>query len=130
NETIIFEGIYISGGNFLGKRPYYQSQNNIMKFSLKDKTAIVTGGASGIGKAITKVFAQQGAFVHILELDEASGQLLHRELTQEGHKTQFHTCDVALQKDVNSVFENITKNHTIDILVNNAGIAHVGNIEQ
>ena len=101
-----------------------------MKFSLKDKTAIVTGGASGIGKAITQVFAEQGAFVHILELDEASGQLLHNELTQKGYKTQFHTCNVALQKDVNSVLENITKTHTIDILVNNAGIAHVGNIEQ
>ena len=40
-----------------------------MLFSLKDKTAIVTGGASGIGLAISKLFAQQGAIVHILELN-------------------------------------------------------------
>lgn len=101
-----------------------------MKFSLKDKTAIVTGGASGIGKAITKVLAEQGAFVHILELNEASGVSFQEELTQKGYKSQLHTCDVSLQQEVNSVFENIAKTGTINILVNNAGIAHVGNIEQ
>ncbi|MBE7326153.1 SDR family NAD(P)-dependent oxidoreductase, partial [Nocardioides sp. Y6] len=40
-----------------------------MKFSIKNKTAIVTGGGSGIGKAISKTLAAQGAFVNILELN-------------------------------------------------------------
>lgn len=101
-----------------------------MKFSLKNKTAIVTGGASGIGKAITQIFAEQGAFVHILELNKESGLSLHEELAKRGYKSQLHMCDVSLQQEVKSVFEHITKIHTIDILVNNAGIAHVGNIEQ
>lgn len=101
-----------------------------MKFSLKNKTAIVTGGASGIGKAITQTFAEQGAFVHILELNERSGQSLHKELTQKGYNTQLHICDVSIQQAVNAVFKNITKRSQIDILINNAGIAHIGNIEQ
>ena len=45
-----------------------------MLFSLKDKTAIVTGGASGIGLAISKLFARQGAIVHILELNHQQAE--------------------------------------------------------
>ncbi len=90
---------------------------------LKNKTAIVTGGASGIGLAITKVFAENGAKVHILEIkDDVKFDL-------EG-KIEIYQCDVSDQKQVQEVIGKITRSGQLDILVNNAGIAHVGNIEK
>ncbi len=101
-----------------------------MKFSLKNKTAIVTGGASGIGKAISETFAIQGAFVHILELNIEAGENVVSQLQKKGYKAQLHQCNVAIQKEVNQVINTIALNSKIDILVNNAGIAHIGNIEE
>jgi len=100
-----------------------------MKFSLKNKIAIVTGGGSGIGKAISKIFAEQGAYVHILDFNEQDGESTAKEIWKDNHIAKFHKCDVSNPKNVNEVIQNISKDNTIDILVNNAGIAHVGNIE-
>jgi len=100
-----------------------------MKFSLKNKIVIVTGGARGIGKAISQTFSEQGAQVHILELNKVSGEELQNNLTSKAFKVQLHQCNVAIQEEVNQVIQDISKNTSIDILVNNAGIAHVGNIE-
>jgi 2-keto-3-deoxy-L-fuconate dehydrogenase len=80
-------------------------------FSLAHKTAVITGGGSGIGKAIAKLFAQQQATVHILELNAEAGQ---------------HGADVSNQAQVLAAFQAIGR---VDILVNNAGIAHVGKLE-
>jgi 2-keto-3-deoxy-L-fuconate dehydrogenase len=55
-------------------------------FSLKGKTAVVIGGASGIGKAISEIFARQGATVHILELNENAALELANALNTEGGK--------------------------------------------
>jgi 2-keto-3-deoxy-L-fuconate dehydrogenase len=96
-------------------------------FSLLNKTAIVTGGASGIGKAISMLFAKQGAVVHIIELNEASTDATVAEITSSGGKAFGHSCDIAMQEQVGRVISNI--GGKLDILVNNAGIAHVGNIE-
>ncbi|MFD0798745.1 SDR family NAD(P)-dependent oxidoreductase [Maribacter chungangensis] len=100
-----------------------------MKFSLKNKTVLVTGGGSGIGKAISKVFASQGAHVHILELDPANAKDTLAEIEKAGGSSESHECNVADQQGVNKVVETILKSGKIDILVNNAGIAHIGNIE-
>jgi len=100
-----------------------------MKFSLENKVAVITGGGSGIGKAIAKTFAQQGAFVQILDFNKEDGEATVTEILQEGYKAAFYACDVSNQKNVNDVIQNISKNNNIDILVNNAGIAHIGNIE-
>ncbi|MBS1529737.1 MAG: SDR family oxidoreductase [Bacteroidetes bacterium] len=89
-------------------------------FSLQDKTAIITGGGSGIGKAIAVLFAQQGAKVHIIELDEEAAAETVEEISSEA---SYHICNIADQKQVIEVFNSIGR---IDILVNNAGIAHVG----
>lgn len=90
---------------------------------LKNKTAIITGGASGIGLAITKVFAANGARVHVLELKD------DKKIETEGD-ISIHKCDVSDFNDVSEVIGKIIKTEPLHILVNNAGIAHVGNIEQ
>ncbi|HVS93551.1 MAG TPA: SDR family oxidoreductase [Mucilaginibacter sp.] len=89
-------------------------------FSLQNKTAIITGGGSGIGKAIAVLFAKQGANVHIIELDEKTASEIVKEI---GGTAAYHICNVADQKQVIDVFNTIGR---IDILVNNAGIAHIG----
>ncbi|MFL5746363.1 MAG: SDR family NAD(P)-dependent oxidoreductase [Niastella sp.] len=95
-------------------------------FRLDNKTAIITGGGSGIGKAIATVFAQQGASVHILDMDEQGATNVVKEITEAGGKGQFYKCDVSKQADVKQIVDGIAANGSIDILINNAGIAHIG----
>lgn len=97
-----------------------------MIFSLENKVAIITGGASGIGLSITKLFAQQGAKVHVLELSTESASKQIKDAIQDTQNIFIHTCDVSNLAQVEDVINNI-KN--IDILINNAGIAHIGNAE-
>ena len=100
------------------------------KFSLIGKTAIVTGGASGIGKAISKIFAEQGAKVHILDINKEGATQTANEIRKANQKAIAHCCDVSNQKNVNEIIKNITTTDAINILVNNAGIAHIGSIEK
>lgn len=95
-------------------------------FRLDNKTALITGGASGIGLAISRTFARQGAHVHILELNTESGQNAVAELESEGLSVTAHVIDVSVQNDVVAVINKIAESGKIDILVNNAGIAHIG----
>ena len=95
-------------------------------FSLQNKKAIITGGGSGIGKAISLLFAEQGADVHIIELTQESAQEAVTEITNNGGKAVSHDCDVANHEAVVIVFEQIG---AFDILVNNAGIANVGKVD-
>ncbi|MBS1750918.1 MAG: glucose 1-dehydrogenase [Bacteroidetes bacterium] len=96
-------------------------------FTLNNKLAIITGGGSGIGKAITSVFAKQGAQVYVLDMDEKGGSNTVKEIADGGGSAVFLKCNVASQGDVKQIITGIAEKHgTIDILVNNAGIAHVG----
>ncbi|RZK29476.1 MAG: SDR family NAD(P)-dependent oxidoreductase, partial [Hymenobacter sp.] len=95
-------------------------------FSLTGKQAVVTGGGSGIGRAISLLFARQGAEVHIIELNAETGQQAADEIRQAGGLAHVHAADVAQQAQVVAAFQAIGR---VDILVNNAGIAHVGNVE-
>jgi len=92
-------------------------------FSLQNKRAIVTGGGSGIGKAIAILLAKQGAEVHILELTTEQAKSTLEEIDENGNKGFSYACDVSDQQEVINTFCQIG---SIDILVNNAGIAHVG----
>ncbi len=92
-------------------------------FRLDNKTAIITGGGSGIGKAIALTFANQGAAVHIIELDEVNGKSVAEEIKNAGGSVTLHVCNVTNQQEVLAVFE---KTGAINMLVNSAGIAHVG----
>ncbi len=98
-------------------------------FSLKNKTVVLTGGGSGIGKAIAIKFAQKKALVNILEVDQIQAEKTIEEIQSHGGKAKFYKCDISNQEEVFSVINKITENNNIDILVNNAGIAHVGNLE-
>ena len=98
-------------------------------FSLKGKVAVVTGGASGIGKAISEKFASQGAYVNILEFNKENGEQAVEEIERKGGQASFYQCDVSNHQQVKEVISIIQNKHQIDILVNNAGIAHIGNIE-
>lgn len=98
-------------------------------FRLDNKVAIVTGGASGIGLAISRLFAKQGAIVHIFELNIDQAEREADLINANGGEAYFHKVDVSKQKEVKKVIDKIAKENQIDILVNNAGIAHVGTVE-
>ena len=95
-------------------------------FELHKKIAVVTGGGSGIGKAVALLFAKQGAEVHVLDLNETAGKATVNEIQQANGKAFMHVCDVTKQANVEQVFNEIGD---VNILVNSAGISHVGNIE-
>ncbi|MCK5443186.1 MAG: glucose 1-dehydrogenase [Maribacter sp.] len=100
-----------------------------MKFNLQGKAAIITGGGSGIGRAISNTLAEQGATVHILELNLDNAQETAEEIKSNGGVAVAYKCDIVQQSDVKEIIDSIAKEHSIDILVNNAGIAHIGNVE-
>lgn len=95
-------------------------------FSLQNKRAVVTGGGSGIGKAIATILARQGAEVHIIELGLEQAASTLQEIKSEGNSAFSYACDVADHAGVAAVFSQIGK---INILVNNAGIAHIGKVD-
>jgi 2-keto-3-deoxy-L-fuconate dehydrogenase len=97
---------------------------------LDGKGVVITGGASGIGRAIVDLFAEQGAHVHVIDLDKDGSDAAARRAIEKGVKVTVHICDVSVQTDVTKVFEQILVAQRIHILVNNAGIAHIGNIEE
>ncbi len=96
-------------------------------FSLTNKSVVITGGGSGIGRAISLLFAKQGATVNILELNEEAAQDTVAEIRSEGGIANAYACNVTNQDAVKTVFGSIGR---VDILINNAGIAHVGNLEK
>lgn len=92
---------------------------------LEGKVAIVTGGSSGIGKAIVERYAWEGAEVVIADVDEEKG----KELAEETD-SHFIECDVSDFESVESlVEETVGKYGKLDIMVNNAGIGSVEGIE-
>lgn len=95
-------------------------------FSLQNKKAVITGGGSGIGRAIAALFAKQGAEVHIIDLSIESAQDAVEEIKNAGGSVFSYACNVSSQADVKATFEKIGN---INILINNAGIANVGKVD-
>jgi 2-keto-3-deoxy-L-fuconate dehydrogenase len=95
-------------------------------FRLDGKKAVVTGSGSGIGKAVAILFAQQGAEVHVTDINEEAVATTVKEIREQNGKAFEQVCNVTDQQQVKKIFEAIGG---IDILVNSAGISHVGNVE-
>ncbi len=95
-------------------------------FSLQNKSAVITGAGSGIGKAVALLFAKQGAEVHLLDLNKEGVELSQAEIRQAGGTVFARPCDVTQQTAVNDVFNEISR---VDVVVNSAGVSHIGNVE-
>lgn len=90
---------------------------------LQDRVALVTGGGSGIGRAIAGEFAREGARILVAELDEGSGRAVAEEITAAGGQAQFHQCDVTEEAQVQAAIKAATDAFgRVDIMVNNAGV--------
>jgi NAD(P)-dependent dehydrogenase (short-subunit alcohol dehydrogenase family) len=91
--------------------------------SLTGKRALITGGASGIGRATALLFAREGAAVAVVDLDEVGGQAVVREIANNGGEAIFVRCDVSQATDCqHAVQQTVDKLGGLDILFNNAGI--------
>ncbi|MCJ7468174.1 MAG: 3-oxoacyl-ACP reductase FabG [Maribacter sp.] len=97
---------------------------------LKDKIAIVTGGARGIGQAISELFAKEGATVIIIDL-LPQGQQVADEIKTHGGRAEYHQISVTDKAAVESLFKKVFgKYGKIDILINNAGITRDRTLEK
>jgi len=103
-----------------------------MMFSLKEKVALVTGAGSGIGAAIARAFAAQGAVVYIGDRDATSAQVVAGQIRSNGGEAVAHTLDVSSAESCQRIADAIFSAHPKgpDVLVNNAGVGHVGTILQ
>jgi NAD(P)-dependent dehydrogenase (short-subunit alcohol dehydrogenase family) len=100
-------------------------------FKLTAKYAVVTGGGSGIGRAISTVFGRQGAHVVVLDVDAKAAGETAAAIAEAGGSADAMACDVSDSASVTTTFDTIVgRTGRLDILVNNAGVAHVGNIER
>jgi 2-keto-3-deoxy-L-fuconate dehydrogenase len=97
-------------------------------FRLDKKRAVVTGAASGIGRAIAHAFSQAGAEVVVLDLNAESAKKAADEIAAAtGGLCTANACDVTSEANVQHVFKELTSG-PLDILVNSAGVAHIGTL--
>jgi NAD(P)-dependent dehydrogenase (short-subunit alcohol dehydrogenase family) len=90
---------------------------------LKDKVVIVTGGASGIGRAAALLFSREGATVAIVDIDEPKGQAVVQSIVDSGEKAVFLRCDVTKSVECRSAVNRVLKEYgKISVLFNNVGI--------
>src|SRR5205814_261521 len=96
---------------------------------LGGKVAVVTGAASGIGRAIAHRFAQEGAIVRLVDMDETGAEAATKEIGKAGGNATAHRCDVSDQRSAKELFGKLASDGPIHVLVNSAGISHIGKLE-
>ncbi len=96
---------------------------------MNGKVAVVTGGASGIGKAICKCLAANHVQVWVLDIDPVAANTTADEINNAGGRANSLACDVSSPENVSEVFSSLASQGRIDMLINSAGIAHIGTIE-
>lgn len=92
----------------------------------KMRTAVITGGGSGIGQAIAMRLAADGMHVVLLEFNQQAGAQTVRSIANAGGSGELIVTDVASTESVENAFEQISR---VDVLVNNAGVASIGSLE-
>lgn len=101
-----------------------------MRFSYKNKTVAITGGGSGIGRAMAETFAEMGATVGILDRNEPTGMETARAIDEKGGSAYYYHCDITNYTEVEASLASLhAASGGMDVLINNAGIGFVGNIE-
>lgn len=91
---------------------------------LKDKVAVVTGGAKGIGRAIAAAYGREGAKVIIADVDEATAARTADSITAGCGQAVAVRCDITRQADIDNLFDQTLRQFgRVDVAVNNAGIS-------
>ncbi|MBS1532279.1 MAG: SDR family NAD(P)-dependent oxidoreductase, partial [Bacteroidetes bacterium] len=94
-----------------------------VQFSALDKVALVTGGASGIGRATATKFAEAGAHVAILDVNPSAGEDLAKAINSNGGSAHYINCDLRHEKEIQTAIGEIVKVFgRLDYAYNNAGI--------
>lgn len=102
----------------------------LFQMRLQDKVAIITGGAAGIGRATSELFAEEGARVVIADLDEKAGAEVLAEIKKSGGEAIFVRCNIAEEGEVSALTQGALAAYgRIDILVNNAAAFVLKGIE-
>ena len=97
-----------------------------MKRDFKDKVVLVTGGTGNLGQAISRAFAQQGAKLVAIDLNETLLENMQEDFEAEGYKLLTRICDITDKSACTAAFDFVIKQYgKIDVLVNNAGITHI-----
>lgn len=98
---------------------------------VKDKVAIVTGGAKGLGEATSRLFAKEGAKVVLTDVDETQGQLVEAAINKAGGTAKFMKHDVSDENQWKKVVDDtVNLFGRLDILVNNAGVGYSASAEE
>lgn len=93
-----------------------------MNLQLSDQVVLVTGGTKGIGRAISEVFAAEGAITCVLNRNPEEAARLVAAETAQGHQVESHLCELTAEADVQRVVAAILAKHgRIDVVINNAG---------
>ena len=98
-------------------------------FRLDGKVAVITGAGSGIGQAIALKFAEYGAMIRILDVNEKAAEDTQQQISANKGIASVHVCDVTDQSRVESAFSELFARERTHILVNNAGVSHIGTVE-